>query len=222
MGRYGLISLGMIVVFLALFGVVEALGVPLLSEGSWIDGEGQLVLPEHSGAGAALIGVVLLVVDVLLPVPSSVVMLAHGALFGVVGGTALSLVGSTLAGAVAFWLGRRGGPLLQRLVSESDRARADALLARYGLVALVITRPVPMIAETLAILAGTSSLRAGPAVLAMALGSIPAAALYAVTGATAARLDNMLWIFALVMVIAGGFWWVARRAALKSAPRSLP
>ncbi len=37
-----------------------------------------------SGVVAALVGVGLLVADVVLPVPSSVVMLAHGALFGVV------------------------------------------------------------------------------------------------------------------------------------------
>ena len=44
---------------------------------------------------AAWIGVGLLVADIVLPVPSSVVMLAHGALFGVIPGAALSLLGRT-------------------------------------------------------------------------------------------------------------------------------
>lgn len=210
MGRYLMLSAAMMALFLALFGLVEALGVPLLSEGSWQSAEGDLVLPEGGAAGAA-IGIGLLVVDVLLPVPSSLVMLAHGAMFGVALGTLLSLVGSTLAGVVAFWLGRRGGPLLDKLVPPEDRQRADALLERYGALALIVTRPVPMIAETLAILAGTSSMSMGRAALAMLLGSIPASALYAITGATAARLDNMLWVFGLVLLIAGGFWWTARK-----------
>ena len=38
----------------------------------------------------ALLGTGLLVADVVLPRPSSVVMVAHGALFSVVGGTLLS------------------------------------------------------------------------------------------------------------------------------------
>lgn len=221
MGRYVLVSVAMILFFLALFGLIEALGVPLLSEGSWLDADGNLMVPE-GGLEIALIGVALLVVDVLLPVPSSLVMMAHGAIFGAWVGMALSLVGSTLAGAVAFWLGRRGGPLLHRLVTPEEQARADAMLRRYGLVALIVTRPLPMIAETLAIFAGTSSLKPGPAILAMALGAIPASALYAITGATAARLDNMLLMLGLVTVIAVGFWWLAHRATLKSEPPSLP
>lgn len=46
-----------------------------------------------AGAVAAAVGVGLLVADVVLPVPSSVVMVAHGALFGVGLGAALSMLG---------------------------------------------------------------------------------------------------------------------------------
>ena len=71
---------------LALFLIVEALDVPLLMDPTpWL---------ERGGPVAALVGVLLLTVDVLLPGPLNVVMLANGALFGVAGGTLLSLVGS--------------------------------------------------------------------------------------------------------------------------------
>ncbi len=46
-----------------------------------------------TGSGtAAGPGVGLLVADIVLPVPFSVVMVAHGALFGIVPGAALSLL----------------------------------------------------------------------------------------------------------------------------------
>ena len=62
-------------IFLACFGIAEALGVPLLTD----------PMPALKAAGplAGVIGVALLIADVVLPVPSSLVMIAHGALFGV-------------------------------------------------------------------------------------------------------------------------------------------
>ena len=78
----------MLTLFLLLFLLVEWLQVPLLTDPSrWL---------ERGGGWAALLGVGLLIADVVLPVPSSLVMIAHGALFGVAWGTLLSLVGSAL------------------------------------------------------------------------------------------------------------------------------
>ena len=50
----------------------------------------------------------------------------------------------------------KGGPLLSRLVPPEERARANDLLDRWGEMAVVATRPVPILAETVAILAGAS------------------------------------------------------------------
>jgi hypothetical protein len=51
--------------------VVEALGISLLVDPS--------TRVQDAGMGAALLGGGLLLADVLLPVPSSVIMIAHGA-----------------------------------------------------------------------------------------------------------------------------------------------
>jgi uncharacterized membrane protein YdjX (TVP38/TMEM64 family) len=65
---------------------------------------------------AGLVRVGLLVVDVVLPVPSSLVMIAHGALFGFLLGTLLSVIGSVGAALVGFAIGRPGEPLLARVM----------------------------------------------------------------------------------------------------------
>ncbi|MEM7356709.1 MAG: VTT domain-containing protein [Acidobacteriota bacterium] len=203
MKRYVSLMLAMMAVFLGLFFIVEGLGLPLLTDPEpWLAG---------GGAVAALVGIGLLVVDVALPVPSTVVMLAHGALFGVALGTAVSLIGGLGAGLFGFYVGRRGGPLLARLVDETERQRADALLSRWGDLAVIVSRPVPIVAEAVAILAGTSPMSWGRMALATLAGCLPAAALFAVAGATARAVDHSLLVFALVMGIAGLFWWVGRR-----------
>jgi uncharacterized membrane protein YdjX (TVP38/TMEM64 family) len=204
MKRYAIIMGVMIAFFLILFLIVEALGVPLLSDPTpWLG---------HGGPVAAFVGVGLLIADVLLPVPSSLVMVAHGALFGVVGGTLLSLIGSVGAALFGFAIGRRGGSLLDRLVTPAERARADDLLKRWGILAIVVTRPIPLLAETVAIIAGTSSLGWGRTALAAVAGSLPPALLYAITGASVANLQNTALVFGLVILIAGIFWLIGRSA----------
>lgn len=199
MRRYWVLVASMLAPFL----VVEALGVPLVTDPSpWL---------ERGGAFAAMVGVGLLVVDVALPVPSSLVMVAHGALFGVVVGTLISVLGSTGAALVGFAVGRRGGPLLFRLVGCRERARSDALSRRWGTLAIIVTRPVPLLAETTAVMAGASPLGWGRVALAALAGSLPGALLYALTGAVAASFGGAALVFGLVLVVAGLSWLVGRR-----------
>lgn len=188
--------------FLLLFFVVEALGVQLLTDPTpWM---------RHGGALAAVLGVGLLIADVLLPVPSSLVMVAHGALFGVVIGTLLSLLGSVGAALFGFAIGRRGGRLLERIVTPAERARADKMLARWGTLAVVVTRPVPILAETVAIMTGTSSIGWARMALASFAGSLPPALLYALTGAAYANFQSVVLMFIATLLVAGSFWLIGR------------
>lgn len=202
MKRYLLIVFAMIVFFLLLFFIVEALGIPLLSDPTaWL---------KKGGVLAACLGVGLLIVDVLLPVPSSLVMVAHGALFGVVPGTLLSLTGSLGAALFGFAIGRRGGKLMERIVPVEERARANYLLERWGTLAIIVTRPIPVLAETVTIVAGASSLTWSKLVLASTFGSLTPAFLYALTGAAVANFQSTALMFAIVLLVASLFWMVGR------------
>jgi len=202
MKRYLLITVLMLACFLMLFFIIEALGVPMLVDPTpWLS---------HGGVFAAIFGVGLLIADVLLPVPSSLVMVAHGALFGVALGTFLSLLGSVGAALFGFAIGRRGGKLLERVVTQEERARADKLLARWGALAIVVTRPIPLLAETVAIMAGASSLSWSSVTLASLAGSLPPALLYALTGAAVANFQSTALMFGVVLLVAGLFWLIGR------------
>ena len=202
MKRYLFIMAALIAAFTLLFVIVEALGVPLLSDPTpWM---------KHGGVFAASLGVGLLIADVLLPVPSSLVMVAHGAIFGVVIGTLLSLLGSVGAALFGFAIGRRGGKILERVVTPAERARADYLLARWGALAIVVTRPVPLLAETVAIMAGASTMSWSSVFLASLAGSAPPALLYALTGAAVANFQSTALMFGVIMVVAGLFWLIGR------------
>jgi uncharacterized membrane protein YdjX (TVP38/TMEM64 family) len=209
MKRYWILVGGLLGTFLITFLIVEALGVPLLTDPSpWM---------QRGGWVAALVGVGLLVADVFLPVPSSLVMIAHGALFGVWVGMLLSLIGSVGAALLGFAVGRRGGPLLERLVSQGERARVDLMLQRWGALAIVITRPVPLLAETVAILAGASPLGWGRVTLAAIAGSLPGALLYALAGAMAASFWSGVLVLGLVLLVAAFFYMINHWLELRVA-----
>lgn len=198
MKRYLLIVVALIVCFTVVFFIVEAMGVPLLTDPTpWM---------KHGGVLAASLGVGLLIADVVLPVPSSIVMVAHGALFGVLWGTVLSLIGSTGAAVFGFAIGRRGGKALEWIVTPAERERASNVLERWGTLAIIITRPVPVLAETVAIIAGTSLMSWRSLIVSSVAGSLPPALLYALTGAAVADLQSTALMFVVVLLVAGLFW----------------
>jgi uncharacterized membrane protein YdjX (TVP38/TMEM64 family) len=181
-------------VFLALFLIGEAAGIPLLEDPTpWL---------QQAGWVAAVLGVSLLALDVVLPVPSNVIMIAHGALFGTIVGTLLSLLGSMLASAAAFWIGRRGGRLLALAVPADERAQANAILARWGMAAIVVSRPLPLLAETIMVLAGASPLGWRAAMLAALVGYVPLCLVYAWAGAASITFESGFIVLGLTIVVA--------------------
>ena len=167
MRGYGLVVAVLVSGALLLFGLAEWAAMPLLTD--------PLPAMRAAGAAAAFLGLGLLTADVVLPVPASVVMVAHGALFGLVPGAAVSMLGGVSATLVGFALGRRGRGIVERVTTPAARARADRLLTRWGPWAVVSTRAVPVLAETVAVLAGTSPMRWSVAICAGAAGTaVPA------------------------------------------------
>jgi drug/metabolite transporter (DMT)-like permease len=71
---------------------------------------------------------------------------------------------------------------------------------------------VPILAETTAIIAGTSPIRWRWAAAAGAAGNVAPAALYAASGAVVTSLTSQAVVFGVVLAIAAGFWLLGRRA----------
>jgi uncharacterized membrane protein YdjX (TVP38/TMEM64 family) len=207
------LAIGVAVAVLAVLGLAlaEAFDVTLLLE------------PEEAispGGLAAWIGVGLLVVDIVLPVPSSVVMLAHGALFGVVPGAALSLLGRTGNAAVGVLLGRSAGGLLSRRTVRrppSVQTRGADLVRRWGLAAVVLTRPIPVLAESTLVAAAAMGVPPAGVIVAAVVGALPEAVLYAVAGDMAASYANGAIVFVAVIALSAAAWAAGVRLETRRA-----
>lgn len=199
---------------LGMFALVESLGIGVLSDPS-----GTL---SGGGLGVALIAVSLLVADVVLPVPSSIVMVSLGAAYGLVVGAALATAGSVLAAILAFAIGRRAERTLNRFVSERDSAAFASWFAARGDLAIILSRPLPIVAETVAGLAGTTTMPARRFVLVAIAGTLPIAVAYSAAGAAVAESDNGPVIFVLVVAVAGMFWFLSERSRHAGSRRRRP
>ncbi len=183
--------------FLLIFALAEAAGLHFL--------ESSEQMGEWSLPAAALIGILLLAADVFLPVPSSMIMFANGTLFGFVGGSALSIVGGVGAAMIGYWMGQKGKGLLDKWIRPQDFAVGDRFFARWGISSVIVSRPVPLIAETISVAAGAGNLGWKKMLLGSLLGTVPTAIAYAGAGAYAQSFDAGIYAFLAVIGVAGIF-----------------
>jgi uncharacterized membrane protein YdjX (TVP38/TMEM64 family) len=152
---------------------------------------------------AAMI-VCLLALDVFLPVPSSIVSTAAGALLGFTAGMAASTMGMTLGCMLGYWCGRRFGlPVVRRFVSERDLSEVTGQFCRGAEWALATTRPVPVLAEASALVAGLSTVPFWKYMLITSLANAGISAVYCAVGANALHSGSFLYAFLGAIALPG-------------------
>lgn len=175
---------------------VAAILIPFFLFGELIEAWARAILAERSARWlVALVVFGLLAGDIVLPVPSSLVSTAAGALLGFWGGLVASWAGMGVACLLGYRLGAR--------LSAPHRERMQAAWNRYGHWALILFRPVPVLAEASVFFAGLSRM-SWPRFLALvALSNLGISAVYAATGAFSATRDTFLYAFAGAVVLPG-------------------
>lgn len=161
---------------------------------------------------SALAIVALLVLDLFIPVPSSLVMVSSGAVFGAVWGALLSIVGSMGGAVLGFELARRyGRGAAARLVGERQLDRMRLVVDRYGVAAVLATRGVPVAMEAMSVVAGLSRMRRPRFLLASLAGTVPFAVVYGYAGAVSERAGSLAPGLMVVGALAVAAWLVHRR-----------
>ena len=128
-----------------------------------------LLLSLSVGARYAFVLTLMAVQSACIPIPSEVIMpfagfaLAHSQWQLILLATLASLA-SNLGSMVAYWVGARGGrPLVERygryiLLNRHDLDRADHFFARYGSIAVLVGRMLPIVRTFIALPAGIAKM----------------------------------------------------------------
>ena len=154
------------------------LGVAVLAVLAWRSGIG---LPDirqtvqSAGLWAPLLFVLLQGTVTVTPVPRTVFTVAAGVLFGAISGLVLTVVGTSIAAAAAYWLVRLvGGRFVQRHLHRPGVGWVRARLNGGGLLAMVSLRLIPAVPFwAMNYASGLSGVRFAPYLLGTVLGVLP-------------------------------------------------
>jgi uncharacterized membrane protein YdjX (TVP38/TMEM64 family) len=142
----------------------------------------RALLERHRGI-AWLIGITLLVADLFLPIPSTIVMSALGWLYGPLIGGIVASCGLFLSAQLAYQLSLRfGRPIALRLADEASLRTAAEWFSRTGGACVAVSRCLPVLSEAIACLAGLSRFPQRDFLAATLLGTLPAGFAFAFIG----------------------------------------
>lgn len=148
--------------------------------------------PERFGLMVAL-----LAVDIALPIPSSAVITYGGAVLGFLPGMIAGWLGLTQGALLGFWVARlAGAPLVQKLVSANDRELLSRLNAQHSTWTVVISRPLPILAEAAILLLGSLRINLSQFILPLCVSNLVIASGYSAIGALTAETE---WTTAVVI-----------------------
>jgi uncharacterized membrane protein YdjX (TVP38/TMEM64 family) len=187
--------------------------------------EGAAVWLAGYGAWASVAGVLLLMSDLVLPIPATAVMAALGFVYGPLAGGLLASLGSFLSGALGYllcrWFGR---PVAVRLLGTKGLMEGERLFARVGGWLVVLSRWLPVFPEVIACMAGLARMPPLSFFGALACGSVPLGFAFAMIGH--AGVDHPVLAIALSALVPPLLWLAVqpyfRAKRLTQLERSTP
>lgn len=189
------------------------LGSWLLWGGKWEDHftlQGSITRLEAAGSWAWAAGILLLVGDLVLPVPGTIVISALGFLYGAAIGGMVAGVGLTAAGMLGYGIGRMfGDRFARRWLGERDFEAGQRLFTKGGGWIVAMSRALPILPEVISCTAGLVGMPFKRFAVALACGSFPMGFLFATIGHAGRETPG--WALAFSLILPALLWWGANR-----------
>lgn len=132
---------------------------------------------------AAFSIIFLLVADILIPVPASIVMMTSGILFGPLLGGIIVLTGALTGAMLNFQISRSiGREKVKQWLGHEEYAHVAAIMQRYGAVIVILTRMIPLAMESVSAIAGISTMTLRKFFVGNVIGFVPTVFFYSYTG----------------------------------------
>ena len=210
-----------LLLILALAAVAVPL-LPFLAFGTRIDHHvARWLDPLPAPPVLAAIEVGVLAADLLLPVPSSLVATLGGAHLGVVVGTACAWLGMTAGAMAGWWIGHTAGAASLSSLTADEQERLAGQQRRFGPLAVVLTRPLPLVAEAAAIMAGAAGMGWRAFLIAAGSGNLAIAMVWSIAGALGRQADSLQWVLVGSLAVPVAITWLALRRDRQTPAREL-
>jgi len=191
--RLALLATGLLAVILIPFFIWEDI---------FNDWSKAALAPDRPRAAIAAAVVLLLAADVFLPIPSSIVSTGAGLLLGFWGGVAATFTGMGIGCCLGYAAGRFARPLVvPRLLSAEEMGAMEARFRRHGDWTVMLTRPVPVLAEAAGVCAGLLRRAWWRFLVVSSLSNLGVAIAYSAVGALALSMESFVLAFAGSIVL---------------------
>ena len=142
--------------------------------------------------------------DILLPVPSSIVMYTNGLVLGVAYGALLSFVASLVSACVVYYLGRFTN------FNFKNHDKTSKFIERYGTISIVLSRGVPILSESISYVSGYNKIPFKNFFVLNIIGYIPVCLTYALLGHLGSTQNTFIICFVASLVVAALCWFFGR------------
>ena len=182
----------------------------------WGDSLAAIWLSDHGSGGEFadpgvfwLIAIGLLLADIAIPIPTTLIIAALGIVYGPVIGALFGVAGTMAAALVGWCIGRYlGRPIAARLVGDA-MSGGEELFARHGGWIVALSRWAPVLPEVVSVVAGVSRMPLAHFLAAALCGVIPFCAVFALMGHLGA--GEPFWTMLIAALVPFVLWWAVRR-----------
>jgi uncharacterized membrane protein YdjX (TVP38/TMEM64 family) len=150
--------------------------------------------------------------DIVLPVPSSIVMYLNGFVLGIPAGAILSLISLMGTALVGYWIGNISNRGRRMLPANNS----GILLSKYGALAILMTRGIPVLSESICIVCGYRRFPIKNYLLLNFAGYLPICIIYAVFGSWGSEKNLFFISFAVAIGVSALFWIFGRSFLLQT------
>ncbi|MEO1029392.1 MAG: VTT domain-containing protein [Pseudomonadota bacterium] len=148
-------------VFFMIAVTLAFLVLPFLAYGKLIEAQAlEFMDADQSRAWIAVFGGAALALDPILPIPSSIIATQLGNTLGFVAAALVNSVAFIVAGLLGYGIGT-GGRQTMLMFGRRFPHAFEQFVQRFGLVAVLICRPIPVLSEASLIIAGASRAQFG-------------------------------------------------------------
>ncbi|AMO72016.1 TVP38/TMEM64 family protein [Sphingorhabdus sp. M41] len=205
----------------ASFGIVflTTIAIPmLLLDGpaeTW--GAQALAWADQRPAHVSALVIAALTADIFLPVPNGLTNTLAGSVLGWALASVVVWIGLTLGCIFGYSIGRCAGrPLAKKLVGPDDLDTATEFADDLGVATLIMTRPVPMIAELTTLAAGITRMPLAKFMLATGIANAGVAIVFAGLGAAALQSGSATLAFIGAAILPTGCWLAFKKFSNKT------
>jgi len=203
-----LIPIIIFTVFLIIYIIFELTGILTLSQVKEI--------LQQSQPYTALIIIGLLIIDLILPIPSSVVMTFSGSIYEFMGGAILGTIGSITGSTIGFIIFRKKGfKIIKKFINQNEQKSMNKWFNSYGEGIIILSRMVPMLAETMSCFAGLTKISFKRFLLFITIGTIPVSLYYSYFGSQLKTVSEWPIPLAAGVIIPGVIWIILKNKMKK-------